>query len=87
MDIMEAQMRLKDSVLAKSGIKNPVEKDCKLISEIIFQKSKNYISESSIKRLYGFSGSESNFASPFILNSLCQFIGFDDWETYKNNLS
>jgi len=73
------EIQLKERVLLKSGFTSLKETDCKLISELIFLKTKNYISGSSLKRIYGFLGNEHAFHTPFILNSLSQFIGFESW--------
>ena len=85
MDNVHAQLRLKKKVLIQCGISQLREQDCKVISQLVFLKNKNYISESSIKRLYGFWGKETKFVSRFILDSLSQFIGFENWEAFKSS--
>jgi len=81
------EIQLKERVLTKSGIINITETDCRLISELVFLKTKNYISESNLKRIYGFSRNSNVIPTPFVLNSLSQFIGFENWKDFVDQES
>jgi hypothetical protein len=72
---------LRKSVLIKSGLRNIDPACCRVISGYIFKETKNYLSETTIKRFFGFANTLHKF-SLFTLNSLSQYIGHDDWETF-----
>lgn len=81
MNTNELLSELRKFVLIKSGLKNIDPSHCKLISEYIFQETKNYVSETTIKRFFGFANTQHKF-SLFTLNSLSQYIGYSDWNTF-----
>jgi len=53
--------------------------DCRSISEQIFFKTENYLSERTVRTI--FTGNRE-LLTPFLLNSLAQFCEFKDWEDY-----
>lgn len=80
--LSEVDLTLKKCVLRKCGITSISARDCRLISEEIFNLDKNYISETTIKRFFGIMESKGTF-SPFVYNSLCIFCGFNGYDDFK----
>ncbi|UKT66027.1 hypothetical protein [Pedobacter mucosus] len=78
------QNHLKEQILSRYNLDNVTAHDCKVISVDIFEKDKNYISEYNIKKFFGLLPKEGE-TSPFVLNSLSQFLGFKHWEDFKLN--
>lgn len=77
----ELLIELRKFVLIKSGLRNIDPGHCKIISEYVFQETKNYVSETTIKRFFGFANTLHKF-SLFTLNSLSQYIGYSNWESF-----
>ena len=73
---------LREQVLITCGIKKIGMKDCVEISIKIFEKDKNYLSETTIKSFFGLL-SNTNPPSPFVLDSLAKFTGYTDWGNFK----
>ena len=81
MNTNELLNELRKFVLTKSGLRNIDPAHCKVISEYVFQETKNYVSETTIKRFFGFANTLHKF-SLFTLNSLSQYIGYADWNAF-----
>lgn len=81
MNTSELLIELRKFVLIKSGLRNIDPAHCKTISEYVFQETKNYVSETTIKRFFGFANTLHKF-SIFTLNSLSQYIGYNDWDSF-----
>ncbi|WP_188412442.1 hypothetical protein [Pedobacter mendelii] len=81
MNTNELISQLRKFVLIKSGLRNIDPAHCKTISEYIFKETKNYISETTVKRFFGFAQVTHKF-SLFTLNSLSQYVGYIDWESF-----
>jgi len=81
MNTNELLSQLRKFVLIKSGLRNIDPAHCKTISEFIFKETKNYVSETTVKRFFGFAQTLHKF-SLFTLNSLSQYIGYSDWEAF-----
>ncbi|RNL56671.1 hypothetical protein [Pedobacter jejuensis] len=81
MNTNELISQLRKFVLIKSGLRNIDPAHCKTISEYIFKETKNYVSETTVKRFFGFAQVIHKF-SLFTLNSLSQYVGFSDWESF-----
>lgn len=81
MNANELLIELRKFVLIKSGLRNVDPGHCKVISEYVFQETKNYVSETTIKRFFGFANTLHKF-SLFTLNSLSQYIGYSDWDSF-----
>nr|WP_199157009.1 hypothetical protein [Pedobacter sp. ASV2] len=81
MNANELHQELRKFVLIKSGLRNIDPGHCKVISEFVFQETKNYVSETTIKRFFGFANTLHKF-SLFTLNSLSQYIGYSDWNSF-----
>ncbi|WP_129717035.1 hypothetical protein [Pedobacter sp. SYP-B3415] len=72
---------LKNSVEIKSGLPTIDPGSCKAISDHIFELTKKYISETTLKRFFGFAKITHNF-SAFTLNTLAQYAGFRNWNAF-----
>ncbi|RYU91396.1 hypothetical protein EWM62_05495 [Mucilaginibacter terrigena] len=72
---------LKKTVLTTSGIINITPCDCKSISIDIFNKTKLSISETTLKRIYGFAYSKFNpsLFSVDVMAKYCGYLGWDDF--------
>ncbi|WP_231491350.1 hypothetical protein [Pedobacter sp. Leaf170] len=81
MNTTDLLSQLRKFVLIKSGLRNIDPAHCKTISELIFKETKNYVSETTVKRFFGFAQTLHKF-SLFTLNSLSQYIGYSDWESF-----
>ncbi|TCO28789.1 hypothetical protein EV200_102206 [Pedobacter psychrotolerans] len=76
---------LKKGVLLHCGIDEISDSSFKVISIRIFEQDQNYVSISSIRRFFCPLPHTSEVL-PFVLNSFCQFIGYDDWLSFKKNI-
>ena len=78
---------LKVCVLQEARIQNIIPSECGKLSELIFLKTKKRVSETTIKRIYGFALSKFN-PSTFTLQTLSQYCGYSSWEEfYKHQRS
>lgn len=69
-------------ILETSGVVDVNSSDCKKISEKIFKKTRHIISETTLKRLFGFAKRDTNF-SRFTLDTLASYAGFTNWNEFK----
>ena len=74
---------LKSKVQFLSGLESVSPADCKIISCLIFKKTTYNISETTIKRIYGFAESRFN-PSQFTLEALCIYCNYTGWEDFCN---
>jgi hypothetical protein len=81
MNNTELLSQLRKFVLMKSGLRTMDPAHCKTISEYVFKETKNYVSETTVKRFFGFAQTVHKF-SLFTLNSLAQYVGYADWEGF-----
>jgi hypothetical protein len=72
---------LKKLVLTVSNLSHVTPSDCKKLSEFIFQKTKLKISETTLKRVYGFANSEFK-PSQFTIDTLLQYCGYHTWTSF-----
>lgn len=72
---------LKDAILVTAGIKNITPCDCKAISVQIFKKTKCSVSETTLKRVYGFALSKFK-PSVFTIDVLAKYCGYDGWDDF-----
>ncbi len=72
---------LKECVLAKAGIKQLIPSECQKLSALIFSSTKKTVSETTLKRIFGFAVSKFK-ASPFTLQALAQYCGYEGWEAF-----
>lgn len=72
---------LKKLVLSVSNLSQVTPSDCKRLSELIFQKTKLKLSETTLKRVYGFANSEFK-PSQFTIDTLLQYCGYHTWTSF-----
>jgi hypothetical protein len=77
---------LQKYILSKSGIQIISPGDCKQVSKYIEALTGKVISETTLKRFFGFAKQQYNF-SRFTLNALSEFVGFSGWEDFRRNIS
>lgn len=73
--------QLKSSVLRTAGIKSIVTSECYSLSLKVTTATGKRISETTLKRIYGFTSS-SYKPSSYTLNTLSEYIGFTDWFSF-----
>src|SRR5690554_1863058 len=78
--------KLKDSIESKFGNKIAYQKDCKALSNRIFNDTSQVISPSTLRRFFGFLSTNSN-PSNATLDILSIYCGYSDWEEYKSKNS
>jgi hypothetical protein len=72
---------LKKSVLLVAGVANIAPADCKTLEAYILEKTKQRVSETTLKRIYGFAYSKFN-PSMFTLNTLARYCDFEGWDDF-----
>jgi len=75
---------LKRLVLATGGYKSVSPSDCKTLSSLIYKKTSHQLSETTLKRVYGFAYSKFK-PSQFTLDAMAQYCGFGSWADYCSN--
>ncbi len=76
---------LKKYVLLRASVAHLIPSDCKRLAMIISKTVKKNISETTIKRLYGFAEAKHNF-SKFTLTALSEYVGKESWEKFCEDL-
>jgi hypothetical protein len=74
---------LKNKVQEEAGYAPATSADCKIISIIIFRKTGHQVSETTLKRVFGFAQSKF-MPSQFTMNALSEFCGYKSWEDFCN---
>ncbi|GAB3920070.1 hypothetical protein [Mucilaginibacter myungsuensis] len=69
---------LKCAVLDVSGLTNIVTADCKKLEKLIFDKTKLQVSETTLKRVFGFVYCKFN-PSMYTVNSMAKYCGYVGW--------
>lgn len=78
---MKAFQQLQLEVLARLGI-NPLQpSDCKDLSQSVQDATGKVVSETTIKRVFGFAAQTFNF-SIYTLNALSEYAGYANWEAF-----
>ncbi|GGH15798.1 hypothetical protein [Mucilaginibacter phyllosphaerae] len=72
---------LKTAVLEKSGFSTITPCDCKAISNLIYNQTKFSISETTLKRIYGFAYSKFK-PSLFTINVMAKYCGYQGWDDF-----
>jgi hypothetical protein len=78
---MKAIQQLQLEVLTKFGVTPLQPSDCKDLSNIIREGTGKIVSETTIKRFFGFAAQTFNF-SVYTLNALSEYAGFNNWEFF-----
>lgn len=84
--IENAYKLLREHVLVKSGIKVISPGDCKEIAGRIEKLSGKVISETTLKRFFGFASQKYSF-SKYSLNALCEYAGYEGWDHFYQAVS
>lgn len=82
MDYQEQNIqRLREAIEVVAGRRMQTPKDFDFLSEMIFDKTRQHISPTTLKRLWGYL---SEPAAPRLstLNLLAQFADYDSWEAF-----
>jgi len=74
---------LKSTVLDVSGLTVIVTADCKKLERLIFAKTKLQVSETTLKRVFGFVYCKFN-PSMYTINSLAKYCDYLGWEDFCN---
>jgi hypothetical protein len=72
---------LKKSVLLVAGLANIAPADCKTVEAYVLEKTKQRVSETTLKRIYGFAYSKFN-PSMFTLNTLARYCDYEGWDDF-----
>lgn len=72
---------LTDKVLHQFGRKNLLPADCKVLSGDIYSKTEKSISETTLKRLFGFAKRSFDF-SIYTLDTLAIYLGYENWNSF-----
>jgi hypothetical protein len=72
---------LKKLVLSTAELDNITPGDCKLLSLKIYKKTNQQVSETTLKRVYGFAISKFN-PSLFTIEAMATFCGFSSWGSF-----
>jgi hypothetical protein len=71
-------------VLSKFGKLSITPADCKSLSDAVLADTKKTISETTLKRLFGFARRSFDF-SIYTLDTLAEYIGHSNWESFYND--
>lgn len=85
MDTHELHAKLKEFITSECDLQSVDTHNCKFISESVFLRTKNYISETTIKKCFGLINGDFE-PSPFVLNSLAQFVGYESWLDFSEGV-
>ncbi|MXV17351.1 hypothetical protein [Hufsiella ginkgonis] len=76
---------LKKVVLYKAGITSITPADCRYLSAAINKATRKFVSETTLKRLFGFADAKHHF-SLFTLTSICEYAGLESWDRFKKEM-
>ena len=76
---------LKQQVLNKAGIKTVSPSDCRFLSATISNHTGKQISDTTLKRIFGFTFSKFS-PSLYTLNILAEYCGSDGWDTFSKQM-
>lgn len=74
---------LKKAVLVRAGLSTVIPSDCLSLASAIFKSTGKRISDTTLKRIYGFAVNTST-PSVFTLDILSQYCGHISWGTFVN---
>ncbi|OKS86595.1 NACHT domain-containing protein [Mucilaginibacter polytrichastri] len=78
--------QMKQEVLEKAGLAVITPSDCQSLSQKISKQTKKQISDTTIKRIYGFALSNS-VPSLYTLNLLAEYCGYMSWDYFSDEHS
>jgi hypothetical protein len=74
---------LQKEVLRKFGVDSIIPGDCKRLSQSILNETTKLVSETTLKRVFGFATTLHSF-SRYTLNTLSQYCNYRDWEDFQS---
>ncbi|GAA4314886.1 hypothetical protein [Compostibacter hankyongensis] len=72
---------LKKYVRSKAGVSALSPGDCRRIVLDVQKTTGKQVSETTLKRFFGFASRKYNF-SRFTVNALCEYVGFNGWDAF-----
>ncbi|MBL4674885.1 MAG: hypothetical protein JKY70_01555 [Mucilaginibacter sp.] len=75
---------LKRAVVTTSGISNITPHDCRIIAADILRQTKQSVSETTLKRIFGFAYSKFK-PSIFTIDVMAKYCGYKGWEDFCQN--
>ncbi|MES2487226.1 MAG: hypothetical protein V4581_14920, partial [Bacteroidota bacterium] len=72
---------LKRITLVNAGISNMLPAECRALSDRVYKKTGNRVSETTFKRIYGFAYSKYS-PSLFTLNVLARYCNYKSWDDF-----
>jgi hypothetical protein len=73
---------LQKEVLRRFGVEVMLPGDCKHLSQSILEATTKLVSETTLKRVFGFAVAQHSF-SRYTLNTLSQYCNYKDWEEFQ----
>ncbi|RPE13395.1 hypothetical protein EGT74_07680 [Chitinophaga lutea] len=73
---------LQSEVLRQFGVDNIQPNQCKLLAQAILNHTGKLVSETTLKRVFGFAVTQHSF-SRYTLNTLAQYCRYKDWEDFQ----
>ncbi|NIG52603.1 NACHT domain-containing NTPase [Chitinophaga sp. Cy-1792] len=77
-------LTLQKEVLQKFGVEVMSPGECKHLAQSILDSTRQLISETTLKRVFGFAVAQHSF-SRFTLNTLAQYCDYKDWEAFQQH--
>jgi hypothetical protein len=81
---MDLHKQLIESVEKQFGKKIAYQRDCKTLSERVFEQTHEYISPATLRRLFGFLSTNSK-PTRATLDILARYCGYSDWQKFVEN--
>lgn len=73
---------LQNEVSRKFGVDSITPSDCKRLSDLIRDETAKAVSETTLKRVFGFATTKHSF-SRYTLNTLAQYCNYKDWDDFQ----
>ncbi|MEW5845273.1 MAG: hypothetical protein AB1777_03295 [Bacteroidota bacterium] len=81
---MDLHKQLIESVEKQFGKKIAYQRDCKTLSDKVFEQTHEYISPATLRRLFGFLSTNSK-PTRVTLDILARYCGFSNWQKFVEN--
>lgn len=75
---------LQNEVLRRFGVTQLLPGNCKALSQVVLDHTGKLISETTLKRFFGFALAQHSF-SRYTLNTLAQYCEYKDWDEYQSH--